>query len=82
MTERRICSHYRCGWRGHADQIIIAPHPFIPDATVTGCPNCKDIDCTRVACDEPDCWEAATIGMPTSDGYRYTCFAHMPKEKS
>jgi hypothetical protein len=74
------CENRRCGWRGTADQLLIAPHPFLPPpAKIFGCPNCKDAECIVDVCDEEGCFAAASCGTPDNDGiYRRTCFEHAP----
>ena len=68
-----------CLWRGTDDQVLHAQNPFYPDAIIDGCPDCKAIDSISTACDEPDCWSAASCGTPTRAGYRQTCGKHRPK---
>ena len=62
--------------------LLTAPSPFDPDATLTGCPACKYDGDFTLLCDEPGCMLAGSCGWPTGDnndiwsGYRNTCFAH------
>ena len=79
MIEKIVCKE--CGWKGHTDEVLIAPHPFATerDEIVWGCPKCRSVGCFRTVCDEPDCWEEDTCGTPTPKGYRRTCGEHMPK---
>jgi hypothetical protein len=72
-----------CHWIGTSSQMLFAPNPFTGDSsdTIIGCPNCKAIDPMRQVCDEPGCKDKVTMGSPTPDGYRSTCYAHRPKEQ-
>lgn len=79
MTTKRTCSDWRCGWRGEESEILVAPDPFNPGSEITACPKCREIGTTRVACDEPDCWDESTCGTPTPTGYRNTCDKHQPR---
>ncbi len=60
--------------------ILSAQNPFDPEDTIIGCPNCKEVNRLRTTCDEPNCWEADTMGIGTPNGYRRTCYTHRPKE--
>ena len=31
-------------------------------------------------CDEPDCWNSASAGWPSENGYRHTCHEHWKKD--
>jgi len=57
-------------------QLLEAPNPFDPDDTITGCPECKAVSDTWLACDEPGCWVGASCGRPSSTGYRNVCGQH------
>jgi len=74
-----ICNSNRCHWQGDESSILHAPNPFDPNYTVNGCPSCFSINTIIYACDEPDCWQEATCGTPTEDGYRQTCGKHIPR---
>jgi hypothetical protein len=60
--------------------VLSAPNPFDSEDVITGCPNCKEVNRLRSTCDEPNCWEADSMGIATPNGYRRTCYAHRPKE--
>lgn len=75
-----ICTE--CKWQGLDSQILTAPNPFDTNDIIQGCPSCSSVECFRVACDEPDCWQLVTCGTPTKAGYRQTCSTHRPKERS
>lgn len=66
-----------CGWRGDDAEMLNGKNPF-DDSEIWGCPKCFSIDCCEVVCDEIDCWNVATCGSPTSEGYRQTCGRHEP----
>lgn len=67
-----------CGWSGESSDLLSAPDPFEVGGTITACPNCKDICSLVVACDEPGCYQHASCGTPTENGYRNTCHDHRP----
>jgi hypothetical protein len=68
-----------CNWRGTVDDILAAPHPFDPEDTVSGCPQCREIGGLCQVCDEEGCWDMASCGTPLKDGgYRRTCHRHRP----
>jgi hypothetical protein len=77
-TYKTIC--LECDWKGTDADLLIAPSPFDPEDTLSGCPKCKSVDCFRVACDFTGCWKEATAGTPTKAGYRHTCYLHRPEE--
>jgi hypothetical protein len=79
-TIKQNCNSPRCGWHGTSDEVLKAQDPFDPDETLWACPECKDLFGLSLACDEPDCWDGATCGTPTKDGYRNTCGKHVPKK--
>ena len=75
-----ICDSPLCAWRGMEKEVLKAPSPFNPEEDLLdGCPKCLQIGTIREACDERDCWMEVTRGTPTKDGYRFTCWLHMPK---
>ena len=77
------CQERRCGWVGDDSDLLVAVHPFIADETVTACPDCKSLESSVfTACDEPGCNQASSCGTPTLEGYRNTCYAHMPKREA
>jgi len=51
-------------------EALYAPNPFDPDDTLIGCPLCKSVSSLVQACDVRECWQEATCGTPTDDGYR------------
>ena len=67
-----------CNWRGSRADRLVAPHPFTPGTLIYGCPQCEDVECFAVVCDEDGCWLPVTCGTPTTDGYRQTCSKHRP----
>lgn len=73
-----FCSE--CPWHGLEKDVLRAPNPFAKDDTeqMIGCPNCREPNTMKLACDEPDCWRAVSCGTPTPAGYRQTCGEHMP----
>ena len=74
-----VCNESRCKWHGEANEMLSAPSPFESGEMIYACPKCKEIGSVVTACDEPDCWSEATCGTPTDNGYRQTCYKHMPK---
>jgi len=67
-----------CGWRGPRADCLVGPHPFTHGDLIYGCPQCRDVECFAVACDEVGCWMPITCGTPTAAGYRQTCSKHRP----
>lgn len=61
-------------------EYLTAPNPFDPTDTLTGCPSCKAVNSLVGACDEPGCEKESSMGTPTTEGYRRTCYDHRPKE--
>ncbi len=43
------------------------------------CPECRAAEQLEPLCDEPGCDKVASCGMPTENGYRRTCWTHMPR---
>ena len=78
-AEKCVCDNWRCKWVGTIDQALSAPDPFNECNTLYACPKCRDSTLVR-ACDEPGCNRQVTCGTPTANGYRQTCYTHMPKE--
>jgi hypothetical protein len=74
---RRVCKE--CGWQGTTTEVLEGKSPF-DNAVLDGCPLCFAVNSMRTTCDEPDCWEPDTMGTPTPDGYRRTCWDHRPME--
>lgn len=76
---RLVCDEVNgCGWRGNSNTVLRAPNPFDLSDELTGCPKCREVGTIRTCCDEPGCWEPDTMGTPTPDGYRRTCWKHQP----
>ncbi|KKL74445.1 hypothetical protein LCGC14_2064870, partial [marine sediment metagenome] len=69
-----------CDWEGKSDEELSAPSPFERDETIYACPQCKDINSTFRACDEPECWRETSCGTPVKGGYRRTCGKHKPSK--
>lgn len=77
MLDKSLCQE--CDWHGMLSEALTAPHPFDPEDTVLGCPQCLSVSSLIVACDEPECWKPATCGTPMAEGpYRSTCGNHVP----
>lgn len=76
---KAICDLWRCGWYGDDSEL----YEFTdPDGDIIDlCPKCKSIISTvKYACAEEGCWELATCGTPTANGYKSTCGNHRPKK--
>lgn len=69
-----------CDWRGTQREMLKAPNPFDPEYEVVGCPRCKSIATLHYVCDAQDCWQLASCGWPSPQGYRNTCGKHWLKE--
>ena len=66
-----------CNWKGFYRDLLRATNPFNRHDMLMGCPDCKDIyELFYDICDEKGCWNNASIGFPTKNGYRRTCFKH------
>lgn len=65
-----------CGWRGHENEMLLAPNPFDATDTVAGCPKCKSVDSLVSVCDEVGCDKDVNCGWPSGQGYRNTCIEH------
>jgi hypothetical protein len=72
--EKAVCR--RCGWRGKMTERLTAVSPFDPDDILLACPYCKTVDSIDEMCDEGGCWDNATCGTPTENGYRRVCGVH------
>ncbi len=68
-----------CDWRGLEPLRAVNPFSEDEDDVMHGCPKCREPNRIGVACDEPDCWEPATCGTATPNGYRKTCGKHRPR---
>jgi hypothetical protein len=77
LRQKWLCEE--CGWQGLGRQLLQAPNPFAEGETMVGCPDCREPNSMHMACDEPGCKAHASCGTPTPDGYRHTCYKHMPK---
>lgn len=60
------------------DALLMAPHPFMADQVITGCPLCREAERLLTACDWPGCAKASSSGTPTPDGYVLRCWDHSP----
>jgi hypothetical protein len=76
MTNKLMCSNWRCNWTGTSDTVLRATNPFIEGDEILACPKCKDHETVRVCCDEPNCKKEATCGTPSATGYRNVCGLH------
>jgi len=69
-----ICEECKCvSLRG---ELLKAPHPFIPDDLIFGCPACNEAARLHACCDVLDCKQPADCGTPSPDGYRQVCGEH------
>ena len=70
-----LCTH--CRTRSDDDELLRAPHPFIEEDSIWGCPNCRETDNITRACDEEGCLQEASAGTPTQEGgYTWRCSSH------
>jgi len=84
--EARKCRCRDCGWKGMASEMAEVSYSIyvrnceeVVDRSMMVCPDCGECDSTvEYACDEYDCWQPATCGTPTANGYRNTCHKHSP----
>ena len=70
-----------CDWHGLQAEMLKGVNPFDPTSEVVGCPDCKAVSSLHFCCDEPGCWVQATCGTPTAEGYRNTCWKHVPHQE-
>lgn len=64
-----------CGWSG--TELLSAPHPFLSEVTIDGCPGCREIGEIVRLCDEPGCLRPSSGGYPDEHGvYRIVCSLH------
>ena len=75
-----ICQGCGCSWKGTRGDVRLAPNPFNPEDTITGCPDCDCINTIVEACDVSGCWESITCGTPTMNGFLHTCSKHRPRD--
>jgi hypothetical protein len=73
-----VCEDFRCGWVGLQSEALTAPDPFNEGCELIACPKCRE-QTLNAACDEEGCKDFGTMGTPTPEGYRWTCFEHRPK---
>jgi hypothetical protein len=59
-----------------ASEVLDARNPFCSQDIISGCPKCFSVNEIRGTCDYPGCWEPDTMGTPTANGYRRTCWKH------
>lgn len=72
------CSECGCGV--HEDGVLTAPNPFSEQPeTMMGCPDCREANTMRRACDETGCFKEAGCGTPIPNGYKWSCFEHRPE---
>jgi len=57
-------------------QVLKAPHPFMPDTELYGCPYCRHVESLTTACSIDGCNNRGTNGFPTLKGYTWTCDKH------
>jgi len=74
MKSKYVCKY--CLHRLTDDDILRAPHPWIPRDFIMGCPACKSVDSLRAICDAENCWNEASHGAWTRDGYKNLCLNH------
>jgi len=75
--DKYVCAS--CDAKLLRSQLLEAPNPFDAEDTITGCPECKAVSDTWLACDEPECWRQADCGTPSLTGYRRVCGEHYRK---
>ena len=83
MSEERKtkCVNRNCKWTGRVTEVMESPNPFNAEDTIVGCPKCKDVNCLVYACDFEGCWKNVSSGTPTCDGYKNTCYEHIPEKR-
>lgn len=77
MSKKLMCGS--CDWRGTTEDTLEAPHPFSPGETLTGCPQCKEVNSMRRGCYFRGCLEEGNCGSPHPEHrYVWHCYAHSP----
>ena len=76
MTSNRIkCVNCNSVFRD--DELLIAPHPFLENEEICGCPFCREVEGFDLVCDAPGCQNTIAVGRTWPDGvYRNTCHQH------
>jgi hypothetical protein len=75
MKNKYKCSN--CPWQGEGLDLLVAPNPFDLDDDIVGCPKCKGINTMQTVCQEDNCWEIASSGVPFKNGdYKWLCHKH------
>jgi len=83
MAKDEKCVCDCCGWTGLESALLKGINPFDPEDEIYGCPQCKCVRSTVLgACMAADCWDVATCGTPTPDGYKRLCGKHYREVKS
>jgi hypothetical protein len=76
MSDKVLCSE--CGWHGYVGDVDRVKGPGSDDIWLV-CRECRMPEHLLRVCDEPGCWDKATCGTPSPDGYRSTCGRHKPR---
>jgi len=80
--QKWMCQEHGCGWGGLHSELLRAPDPFSPGEEVTACPDCRTLSNTiTTACYAPGCREEGSNGTPTTDGYKWHCHKHPPRNE-
>jgi hypothetical protein len=69
-----------CGWVGTEEMKLRAPSPFDKLVTITGCPQCREIELFEPLCDAMGCGAPMSAATPTGEEgvSRWTCWEHSP----
>ena len=58
-------------------KLLRAPHPFLNNCELIGCPECREIGTFKAACHQAGCQWAGSCGELGPDGiYRWSCAKH------
>lgn len=83
IQQKTFCRE--CGWKGMSNDLFEVFYEVTTRAygettiAISVCPDCGECESTvSMACDNIDCWQPATCGTPTDEGYTWTCGRHNP----
>lgn len=70
---------YECDFVQGQDQLLRAPHPFLPDDEIVGCAECRIAGSLERLCEAQGCIASATLRLTVPGGYRSVCGWHYGK---
>ena len=61
--------------------VLESKNPFDKEETIIGCPVCNSVDSIDTSCQVDECWNLASCGTPTQNGYMHLCGRHFNELK-